>query len=83
MSNLVISDNRAMAYFSDDQLAQKTLTLIRHSNNELSTEAAFVITNMLTSVSNSTLIEIWSKKGSEIVEAICSYFKKFHQFHND
>ena len=56
---------------------------MRSMSNEISTEAAFVVTNVLTTTTNSTLIDIWSSKGTEIVEAICSYFKKFQQFEND
>jgi hypothetical protein len=48
LSNLVLSDSRARVYFSDEQLALRTLSLMRSKSFEIATEAAYVVTNVLT-----------------------------------
>jgi hypothetical protein len=66
-----------------NQLVDKTLTLMKNQNREISTEAAFVITNALSTSSNTTLLSAWAKKGAEITEAFSRYLNNYQPFNND
>jgi hypothetical protein len=70
LSNIVLEEAFADHFFSQEQVFSRTMQLMQSKNQELRSEAAFVMTNAITSCGYPTLEGVYQQEGQDLISTI-------------